>query len=173
MMPGCRPPCVTTFSGTDRQKWNYVKNLYQPSYGIYENGDIDDPREITDTSFVNDFATYDAQYAEDHAIWLTYYSHVIFEKWIQWKYEYGTEYYGNLAQYFRNDHEGHCWMPCPYSTDSSDERSETMLGFVPVTTNDHGDYFMQTTAYGNVWGYVCTYSGCPYLIANGKAYFYV
>jgi hypothetical protein len=172
-MPGCRPPCVDIFDGTDRQKWNYVKNLYQPGYAIDEDGNWDDPRLPTDPAYEKDEIKYDDQYEEDHDFWLTRYSNVPFEKWLQWKYERGTTMYGNLPQFKRNDHSGHCWMPCPYSTDSSDERSETMLGFIPGTRIDHGDYFMQTTAKGSVYGWVCTYSGCPYLLTEGQAYFYV
>jgi hypothetical protein len=172
-MACCTPPCVDIKEGwTLRQKWNYVKNLYQANYAIDSNGDEADPRSPSDPARIADFITWDSQYAADYTAWITYYSHVPFEKWLQWQYQIGTTVYGNLPEYKRLNHEGHCWMPCPYSLDSSDGRSETMLGFVP-TKNDHGDHYMQTTSNGTSWGWRCTYDNCPYLVANGTRYFYV
>jgi hypothetical protein len=176
-MPGCRPSCVEIKTGwTDRQKWNYVKNLYQPNYAIDENGDESDFREVDDPARVNDFTTWDGQYTTDHDTWLTYYSNKPFEKWLQWQYERGTIAYGNLPQHKRNDHTGHCWMPCPYSTDSSADRSQAMwdvYGHPVLPQVDHGDAYMQTDSNGTVWGWRCTYSGCSYETTYNKPYFYV
>jgi hypothetical protein len=176
-MPGCSPPCVEIKEGwTDRQKWNYVKNLYQPNYAIDSNGDESDARAIDDEARIADFVTWDGQYNEDHLIWITFYSGKPFEKWLQWQYKIGTTAYGNLPQHKRSDHSGHCWMPCPYSVDSSDERSEAMWDVndnPTLTKNDHGDNYMQTDSKGTVWGWRCTYSGCPYEVAYNKPYFYV
>ena len=185
-MPGCSPPCVEIKEGwTDRQKWNYVKNLYQPNYAIDSNGDEADARAIDDEARIADFETWDGQYNEDHTVWITFYSNKPFEKWLQWQYKIGTTAYGNLPQHKRNDHNGHCWMPCPYHVDPAwdaeetaimAERSEAMWGVHddPVLTkNDHGENYMQTASNGTVWGWRCTYSGCPYEIAYNKPYFYV
>lgn len=178
-MPGCRPPCVEIMYGpntpTDvslcRRKWNYVKNLYQGSYGIDASGNIDDPRDVSDDAYIADFVKYDAQFTEDYNTWVATRSGTDFERWLQWQYEVGTTMYGNLPQWKKDQHEGHCWMPCPYSTDSSDERSENMLGSVP-TKVDHGEYYMATASKGSSWGFECTYSGCPHLLTNGTRYFY-
>ncbi len=176
-MPGCSPPCVEIKEGwTDRQKWNYVKNLYQPNYATDENGDESDARAIDDEARIADFVTWDGQYSADVLIWSTFYSGKAFEKWLQWQYEIGTTAYGNLPQHKKDYHDGHCWMPCPYSTDSIDDRSETMWDVnddPTLTKNDHGDSYMQTDSNGTVWGWRCTYSGCPYEAAYNKPYFYV
>ncbi len=175
-MPNCRPTCVDIKEGwSDRQKWNYVKNIYQPNYAIDENGDAADSRDVDDSARIADFETWDGQYNEDHSIWLTYFSNKPFEKWLQWQYEIGTTAYGNLPQHKRHTHTGHCWMPCPYSTDSSDLRSENMWdvrGDPVLTKVDHGDAFMQTDSRGNRWGWTCTYNGCSYLLDTGIRYFY-
>jgi len=176
-MPGCSPPCVEIKEGwSDRQKWNYVKNLYQPNYAIDVNGDEADSRAVDDEAKIADFVVWDGQYNEDHANWIMLYSNKPFEKWLQWQYEIGTTAYGNLPQHKRNDHSGHCWMPCPYSTDSTTERSETMWsssGAPELTRNDHGNNYMQTDSNGTAWGWRCTYSGCSYEVAYNKSYFYV
>lgn len=176
-MPDCIPSCVEIKEGwTDRQKWNYVKNLYQPNYAIDSNGDEVDARDIDDEARIADFVIWDGQYNEDYTTWQAFYSSTPFEKWLQWQYKVGTTWYGNLPQHKRNDHEGHCWIPCPYSTDSSDDRSDAMWdvhGDPTLTKNDHGNNYMQTESNGTAWGYRCTYSGCPYETANNKPYFYV
>jgi len=183
-MPGCTPPCVEIKLGwSDRQKWNYVKNLYQPNYTIDSNGDEADPRAIDDEARIADFVTWDGQYNDDHTTWITYYSSTPFEKWLQWQYEIGTTVYGNLPQHKKSEHKGHCWMPCPYTsiTDSSVERSETMWsgsGAPELSRVAHGIYYMKTQARGSVWGYECTFDGCSYLestggVVSGTRYFYV
>jgi len=176
-MPGCSPPCVEIKEGwTDRQKWNYVKNLYQPSYSVDVDGNEDDPRAVDDEARIADFVTWDGQYNTDHINWLAHYSNTPFEKWLQWQYEIGTTTYGNLPQYKKPNHSGNCWMPCPYSTDSNDDRSQAMWEQHDdpiLTKNDHSDNYMQTDSNGTVWGWRCTYSGCPYEAVYNKPYFYV
>ena len=180
-MPGCKPTCVEIMYGPNspsdpvlsRRKWNYVRNLYQPSYAIDVNGDEVDNRAIDDEARVAVFAFYDAQFLEDYTVWSTYYPTKDFEKWLQWKYELGTTFYNNLPQFKKLNHVGHCWMSCPYSTDSNSDRSISMLGSNPPIKMDHGDYYMETASNGTSWGFRCTYSGCYYLNTYGKAYFYV
>jgi len=98
----------------------------------------------------------------------------------KWQKIYGTTNFGNLPSYTRNDHEGHCWMGCPYDTNTSDNRTRAMLhlsasGTLPSKVEhviDGRSYFMATVSNG-VPGYICTYSGCTYRLLNGKPYFYV
>jgi len=166
--------CVEIQTGwTNRQKWNYVKNLYMSSYGIDANGDYIDSRDLLDPARIADEQKYILMFNADLAAWQARGSAGEFERFLQWQYEYGTTIYGNLAQHKKDQHDGHCWAPCPYSTASSDTRSENMLGFEPSVKNDHGTSYMQTDSNGTSWGFRCTYSGCPYLQSTGKQYFYV
>ena len=97
----------------------------------------------------------------------------------KWSTLVGTDYVGNLPQYKRNDHEGHCWRPCPYSTDVSDSLTRIMLGLsdsdpLPTKvshTSGGRDYYM-ATAHQGVWGFRCTYDNCPHLLDTGSRYFY-
>jgi hypothetical protein len=98
-----------------------------------------------------------------------------------WEHMYGTTASGNLPDWKKDDHEGHCWSQCPYSTQSSDLRTRHLLGLsdtdpLPVKV-DHTEsgrtYFMKTEGKGSAWGYECTYDNCPYYLANGRRYFYV
>jgi len=94
-----------------------------------------------------------------------------FGKWLIWKCTYGTTNYGNLPTRNRN-HIGISAIPCPYDSSKYDEiRSELWLGFVPSITSDHGVNYMKVSQRGNVWGFECTYSGCPFSIDNGYQYF--
>lgn len=97
-----------------------------------------------------------------------------------WKKSFGTESYGNLPEYKVNQHEGHCYAPCPYSTQATDMRTRHMLGITTSGTlptkvlhmdENSREYFMKTSN-GGGWGYECTYSGCPHLIDEGRPYFY-
>jgi len=98
----------------------------------------------------------------------------------KWQKIYGTESIGNLPIFKSNNHEGRSFAPCPYSTQSPELRTRhmlnlTMSGTLPARVNhvdeDGREYFMKTDNQGD-WGYTCTYSGCPYLIDNGREYFY-
>lgn len=171
-----------------RRKWNYVKSLYQSGYQIDGNGDWYDNRTQEFTSGVCGNPTpnmaarldnnrYKELFHDDLFTWTFFIednsNNVIFERFLQWQYQYGTSVYANLPQYKKHEHVGHCWAPCPYSTDSDGVRSESMLGFTPATKNDHGIYYMKTEGKGGVWGFECTYDGCPYYTGTGKKYFYV
>jgi hypothetical protein len=99
-----------------------------------------------------------------------------------WQRLYGTEAVGQLPQWKKDQHEGHCWHPCPYSTQCSPEQTRNLLGLAdtdPLPTQaDHTDgngkeYFMRTQ-YKNSWGYECTFETCPYYttVNPGTRYFY-
>ncbi len=96
----------------------------------------------------------------------------------KWEQIYGTTAYGQLPQDKKQDDEGHCYAPCPYSTQSTDIRSEIMIGSPPpYTRTDHTGadlrvYNMETGLRGNRWGLECTFSGCTYLLAEGIQYFW-
>ena len=92
--------------------------------------------------------------------------------WLIWKCSYGTTDYGNLPSQQR-DHVGLSAAPCPFDSSTDPIRVDIMLGYIPDVTTDHGNYYMRVTSRGGVWGFECTYSGCPYLIEYGQPYFYV
>jgi len=106
----------------------------------------------------------------------------------RWEQLYGTTTYGNLPQHKKHFHVGHCWAPCPYDIECNEVRTRNMLDLterdedgeyiypLPTRTThsgiDNKHYYMKTHSRG-VWGFECTYSGCPYYLAHGKRYFYV
>ena len=160
----CKPPCIEEIVGTDREKWEYVKAYY---------GGMNGPADYLNTEFTNDWANWQADVAAGR--------NTIFEKWLQWRFETGSIYYGNLPHWTKDQHVGHCYAPCPYSTQSVDQRTRSMLGLAPTdplpTRNDHTSggvvYYMKTEGKGSVWGFECTFDTCPYYTDNGKRYFYV
>lgn len=165
-MARCKPDCITTYSGTNREKWNYVRTFYF--------GDYTEIRAVDDEARVADEAALTILFGEEEASWLVMSPSTPFERWLQWKYELGTDAYANLSQYKANEDVGHCHSPCPYSTEATDLRSEHMLGSVPTKvthTVDGVTYYMET-AYQGKWGFKCVYDGCPYYLTNGIRYFY-
>jgi hypothetical protein len=182
-MPGCKPPCVEIVSGTTRQKWNYVRNLYQMSYTLasgtydyYDSRGVDDPARIMDETAFNQM------YQADLDHWMSYHSSKPFELYLQWRFQHGTRAYGNLPQPEYLNKVGHCWMPCPYSTECTDTRTRLMLGLSdtdplpPKTSHELVDgkkVYLKTASSGAAWGFICTFDGCPHYIANGTRYFYV
>jgi hypothetical protein len=178
-MPGCKPPCVKIVSGTDRQKWNYVRNLYQPSYVVDSSYNYVDPRPASDPARIEDEAGYFLDFNEDLAVWQSLHYTKPFEKFLQWRNEIGTTAYGNLPQHKRQEHVGHCWAPCPYSTQSSDFRTRSLLGItisgsLPTKVNhvlsDGREVFLQN-ADGGV--FICPFDGCTHYITNGTRYHYL
>lgn len=97
----------------------------------------------------------------------------------KWKKIYGTDFVGNLPQNKKSDHVGYRWKPCPYSTSSTELQTRHMLNLAstdPLPTKvdhiqDGKEYFMDKD-YRGVWGFECTFSGCPHLLDTGKNYFY-
>lgn len=106
---------------------------------------------------------------------------VPFGDWLLWYRRVGTTNYGNLPLDKKHDGKvGHCYAPCPYSTQSSDFRTRLVLGLddddpLPVKV-DHslGDttYYMKTASRGSKWGFECTYASCPFNAITGQKYFY-
>ena len=95
----------------------------------------------------------------------------LFGKFMNWKLSVGTNAFGNLPQRVR-EYVGISCVPCPYDTASSADRSEIWLG-APVSTQvSHGIYRMKISQHGSKWGFVCTFSGCPFEIDNGRPYFH-
>lgn len=101
----------------------------------------------------------------------------------KWRRIYGTEHYGQLPQYKKDQHEGHCWRPCPYSTQSTELQTKQLLGLNPdnplppaLTRTDHTDgngkvHYMKTH-YRGKWGFECTFDDCDYYQTYGEKYFY-
>jgi len=120
-----------------------------------------------------------------------------------WEEMYGTTYEGNLPQHKKHLHIGNSWIACPYSIQALkvydaeweaamgftraeyeslygplDVNSKIidMLGFVPSPLHNHTlngkDVFMIPKKKG-VWGYECQHPDCPYLLDNGRPYFYI
>jgi hypothetical protein len=181
-MPGCKPPCVEIITGSTRQKWNYVKNLYNRSYTIDAGYNYEDARAVDDIARVEDEILFTEMYNTDLSAWLSYAPAKPFERFLEWRYTYGTTAYANLPQHKRNDHVGHCWAPCPYSTQSSIARTRFLLGLsdsdpLPART-DHTNtegklVYMKTSSIGTAWGFECQFDGCTYYIANGQHFYYV
>lgn len=97
----------------------------------------------------------------------------------KWEQIYGTTAYGNLPQDKKQEDEGHCYEPCPYSTQCDSIRSGLMIGLAPpYSRTDHtgGDgrvYNMKTAARGSRWGFECTFDNCTYYLAEGKRYMWI
>jgi hypothetical protein len=98
----------------------------------------------------------------------------------KWKLIYGTDYYGNLPQYKKDQHDGHCWMPCPYDVRADELRTRAMLKLndtepLPIKvdhTDSNGRAYYMTTESRGVWGFSCTFSGCTHKLSTGLSYFY-
>ena len=164
-MPGCLG-CPTSTSTTISGVWTDFRNHYGPTIAgmsaTYKN-----------ELYVEDLGYY-SEWANDHGIVdpLNDSNYTVFKKWFGWKLMYGTNSGGNLPERIR-DHVGLICAPCPYDSNCSDLRAEHMLGSVPVVQTDHKNYYMKIEGHGSAWGFVCTFSGCPYLLDTGNNYFYV
>ena len=113
--------------------------------------------------------------------WVLVNKEIPFDKWLLWKRRIGTSEYGNLPLDKKHFNKvGHCYAPCPYSSQSGDIRTRHLLGLSDAdalpTKVDHSIgnviYYMKTASIGSKWGYVCTYPGCPYYLSTGKHYFF-
>ena len=87
---------------------------------------------------------------------------------------------GNFPEYKVFEHVGKCYAPCCYDIDASDIRTRHLLdipvsGTLPIRVSHIGDdnkhYYMKMVNSGGMWGWECTYSGCPFLLSAGTPYF--
>lgn len=113
----------------------------------------------------------------------------------EWEYIYGTKHQGNLPwkrkfrEAFPDDVEwvGYSWAPCPYSTQSNDERTENMTGHyldpyeqTPSVVFDEDDKASHLGADGKIVymerrdsnSFICNFNNCPYGQHHGEEYIY-
>jgi len=164
-MPGCITKCTDYRVDSIENAWLDIRGHFGPIVPIGS------------TIFNNDISEWNlwaASHGKDPVTDV-----VIFGRWLIWKCSYGTTNYGNLPSRIR-DHEGISCIPCPYDTpplgyssSAWDNRSELWLGFVPSTMVDHGEYYMKVTGRSSLWGFQCTFNGCPHFVNTGKPYFHV
>ena len=199
-MAGCIIPCVEVNkygpSAPDnldlcRRKWNYVRSLFVGGYLINTSGVWVDclptivdcyNRPSDNPGKIADIALYDEMFDIDYDFWYQHHKSTPFERFLEWRYRYGTTALNNLPQHKRQTHIGHCWAPCPYSTQSPELRTRHMLGLSntdPLPSRvDHTDsltdkvWYMSTGNNGSAWGYRCEYPGCPHYLESGQYYFY-
>jgi len=164
-MPGCLG-CPTSNSTTISGVWVDFRDHYGPRPGSMS---ITYKNEL----YAEDLSFY-VGWANDHGIVdpLHDSNYKVFKKWFSWKLTIGSNSGGNLPDRVR-DHVGLSCAKCPYDINCDNIRAEHMVGCVPPTQNDHGNYYMKIEGRGSAWGFRCTYSGCPYLAITGYNYFYV
>lgn len=164
-MPGCLG-CPNSTSTTVSGIWTDFRNHYGPTIGGMSTT-------YRDELYAADLAFY-VEWANANGIVdpLNDSNYAIFRKWFSWKLMYGSDSGGNLPSRLRT-HIGLSCAPCPYDENCDDIRAEHMVGSVPSNQNDHSIYYMKIEGRGSVWGFVCTFSGCPYLADTGNNYFYV
>ncbi len=165
--------CPTFSSTTISGVWAELRNHYGPRV-------ISDS--YTSTLRAADLAEFTAWAAENGRDDTDY---NLFGRWFNWRLSMGTTEYGNLPLNKVNDHEGMSCAPCPYdtkpdnmNTNSWNIRLNVLLGGPPTISVEHKDvsnkhYYLKVASRGSVWGFECTYSGCPYNIDHGHSYFYV
>lgn len=163
-MPGCVRGCPTVDSTSYVTAWESVRNFFGPRP---ESMAPDDSLDLYGEDLI--------EYGDWLTEWNATYGGITdspaqFGKWLIWRLSIGTAAAGNLPSRKR-DHVGISCVPCPYDVKADDVRTENMLGSVP-SKQDHDVYYMRVAQRGASWGFECTYSGCPYLLANGHPYFY-
>lgn len=159
-MPGCATRCTSFRTDTRDNAWLDIREHFGPRTDV--GSDV---------------------YNEDISDWNTWIAmsggnpldNVKFGKWLIWKCSYGTINYGNLPTRKR-DHVGISCIMCPYDSNSEPDRTRLWLGLEetdPIPTqSDHDVNYMRVAQRGNVWGFECTDSNCPYLTETGHAYFH-
>lgn len=156
-MPGCITKCTTFSTDTRENAWLDIRGHFGPVTEVGSDVYTQDISEWTEWATANAVSTTDV---------------AKFGRWLIWRCSYGTVNYGNLPTRKR-DHVGISCIPCPFDSNNYDAvRSETWLGYIPTSLEDHGSYYMRVTQRGNVWGFECTYSGCPYQDDYGYPYFH-
>jgi hypothetical protein len=165
-MPGCATKCTTYSRDSIQAAWEDIRYHFGPRIPWSTSADS---LAAKDVSAWNVWATangVDPVTDVDK-----------FGKWLIWKCSYGTTEYGNLPTRKRN-HVGISAGPCPYDIliRSSEERSLMWTGLTSLVRADHTVdgkvHYMKVTSKGNLWGFECTYSGCPYQNVTGYPYFH-
>ena len=156
--------CITASGTTTEEIWKEVRSQLGPT-------NVDDPNMV-------ELYNHDLQ---EYTDWISGHGSVPFDKWLIWRIRVGTSRYGNLPKDKERDGKiGHCWAPCPYSTQSTELRTRHLLRLsdsdsLPIKV-DHTSggitYYMTTSARGSLWGYECSYIGCTHYILNGQKYFF-
>lgn len=160
-MPGCLYKCPNINDIDLYNAWSSVRDHYGPKPDAM-NDSYRTTLYNTDLSYFVSWAADMGQNPSDP---------VLFGKFMNWKLSIGTNNFGNLPSRKR-EYVGISCIPCPYDTASSTERSTVWLGSAPVSQNSHGIYRMRVSQRGNIWGFECSFSGCPFQISNGHSYFH-
>lgn len=163
-MSRCLNYCITVSGTTNEEIWREI---------CLEIGPVD----VTSSGVID----YMNREITEYEVWTTMNKVVPFDKWLLWKRRVGTSNYGNLPSDKKNlNKEGHCYAPCPYSTQSNDVRTALLLGLaegdaLPAKV-DHTaggiTYYMETASRGSKWGFECIYPGCPHYLLTGQKYFF-
>lgn len=163
-MSRCNDNCITVSGTTNEEIWQEISLVLGPK-NITSSGVID----------------YMNEEIAEYTGWVMANKEVPFDKWLLWKRRVGTSNYGNLPSDKKQlDKVGHCYAPCPYSTQSSDLRTSNLLSLdsgeaLPDRVDHSVDgvtYYMRTASRGSKWGFECTYPGCPYYLLTGQKYFF-
>jgi len=163
-MSRCHNRCVTVSGTTNEEIWQEIRLQLGPT-------------NVTSSAAVT---LMNSQIAE-YNTWVSTNGSVPFDKWLLWYINIGTTNYANLPKDKKHDGKvGHCYAPCPYSTQATALKTRHLLGLTAedvlptkVTHEVMGvTYYMKTANRGSRWGFECTYDGCSHYIITGERYFY-
>lgn len=165
----CCRKCVTVTGTTNEDIWLEIRNALG-HIPVVVSGTLSEVDLLLRTRDISEYTNW---VSENHV--------VPFDEWLLWRINVGTASYGNLPTDKKHDGKvGHCYAPCPYSTQSSELRTRHMLRLSPndplplKVDHSSGDttYYMKTASKGSKWGFECTYPACPHNIMSGQKYFY-
>ena len=166
-----RVSCVdVSQTASNEEVWKAVRTIYGPVPIYTLPTDIVPSYQLYADLMNSDIMEYNGWVAA------TGHSSVSFKKWLIWYISHGTTNYNNLRTNKVSNKVGRIYAPCPYDTESSDQRCIDMLGEVPTKVVHEFNsihYYMEANSRGSKWGWQCTFEGCPYNISNGKKYFYI
>lgn len=158
----CPSITETTYSGV----WGEVRNHFGP---IVASMSFDYRNELYGDD-LTEFTDWLSDWNAEHGGGKTS-TPELFAEWLIWRCNVGTANKGNLPTR-KIDHTGIQGVICPFDDQVVMARAIAMLGYLPSTQTNHGSYYMKVSMRGNDWGFECTYDSCPYLLDNGKTYFY-
>ena len=164
-MAGCLYRCVDITADNHYDVWYQVRDYYGPR-----------PYSMEEAIRLELYNTDYSEYIGWLSDWNSKYGGVSntpkqFGKWLNWRLSIGTTSLNNLP-IKKKDHMGISCLMCPYDSKADPNRTEFMLG-IDVDRVNHGSYYMKVAQRGSVWGFECTYDGCPHYLTSGVRYFYV